>query len=517
MENHLSLFDILILLVYFLGVMGVGFYFYRRSRSTAQFTAAGGTMPGWVCGLSILATYLSSISFIALPGRSFAGNWNPFVFSLSLPLAVWLAVRFFVPLYRNQGHVSAYSYLERRFGPWARAYAGTCYLLLQLARMGAVTYLVALPMSILLGWDIKTIILITGLSVTVYTFVGGIVAVIWTDAIQAVVLTVGAVVCAAVMVFSLPEGPGELFAIASEYEKFSLGSFGPSLMEATFWVVLIYGVFINLQNFGVDQSFIQRYIASKSEKEAGRAVWLGGLLYIPISALFFFIGTALFAYYQANPDLLSASIDATENPDMVFPYFIVTALPIGLKGLLIAAVFAAAMSTISTSLNSSATLLMTDFYRRYFRRNATEQQQMKVLYIGTIVWGIGGTLIALAMIGVKHALDAWWQLASIFSGGMLGLFLLGYLARRVSNVPAAIGVILGVLVISWMSLSPQLTGSLEAFRSPLHGFLTIVAGTLTIFLAGLLLSSWLGDKGDSSGDTAVRSPQMEEVFNERKS
>lgn len=515
MESNLSFLDVSILVAYFVGVMGVGVYFFRRSRSTAQFTAGGGAMPGWVCGLSILATYLSSISFIALPGRAFSGNWNPFVFSLSIPIAAWLAVRFFVPLYRNNGQVSAYSYLETRFGPWARAYAGICYLLLQLARIGAVMYLVALPLSVLLGWDIKTIIIITGVSVILYTGIGGIVAVIWTDAIQAIVLTVGAVVCGIVMIFSLPEGPGQVFSIAAEHNKFSLGSFGGSLAEATFWVVLIYGLFINLQNFGVDQSYIQRYIASESEAEARRAVWLGGLLYVPISALFFFIGTALFAYYTVNPALLPESLNAAESPDMVFPHFIVTALPIGLKGLLIAAVFAAAMSTISTSLNSSATLFMTDFYKRYFRKSATEAQSMKALYAGTLIWGIGGTLIALAMIGVKHALDAWWQLASIFSGGMLGLFLLGYLSQRARNVPTAIAVILGVLVISWMTLSPQMTGSLEAFRSPFHGFLTIVVGTLTIFLAGLLFSSWSGRKG-TPGDEGGPSSRADSLLERTK-
>ncbi len=486
MEGHLSLLDAIILVVYFLGVIGVGLYFYRRSRTTEGFTAGSRSMPGWVCGLSILATYLSSISFVALPGRSFAGNWNPFVFSLSLPIAVFIAVRFFVPLYRKNHDVSAYSYLEKRFGLWARTYAGVCYLLLQLARMGAVMYLVALPLSLLLGWDIKMIIFLLGVSVIFYTMAGGIVAVIWTDAIQAVVLTVGAVVCAVIMMFSLPEGPGQLFSVALEHDKFSLGSYGVSLAEATFWVVLIYGIFINLNNFGIDQSFIQRYIASSSEKEARRSVWLGGLLYLPISALFFFIGTALFAYYHVQPELLPEALEAEANPDRVFPFFIVSVLPDGVKGLLIAAVFAAAMSTVSTSLNSSATLLMTDFYKRYFRRDATEKQSMAVLYGATLVWGIGGTLIAVAMIGVKHALDAWWELASIFSGGMLGLFLLGSVSRKVTNMPAFLGVVIGVLVISWMSLSKYFTGSLEAFRSPFHGFLTIVIGTLVIFLIGLL-------------------------------
>ncbi|MCC5841676.1 MAG: sodium:solute symporter [Opitutales bacterium] len=490
MNEHLTVLDGIILAVYFTGVLGIGFYFYFRSRTMEGFTAGGRSLPGWVCGLSILATYLSSISFIALPGRAYADNWNPFVFSLSLPIAVFLAARYFVPLYRRNTEVSAYSYLEKRFGLWARTYAGVCYLLLQLARMGAVMYLVALPMSLLLGWEMQVVILVLGLSVMAYTAVGGIVGVIWADALQAVVLTVGAVVCLVLMVFGLPEGPGQLFSVALEHDKFSFGSFGPSLAEATFWVVLIYGVFINLNNFGIDQGYIQRYIAAKSDREARRSVWLGGLLYLPVSALFFMIGTALFVYYHVQPELLPAELEAAENPDRVFPYFVIAALPPGLTGLLISAVFAAAMSTVSTSLNSSATLLLTDFYKRYFRPAATDRESMRVLYGATVIWGTGGTLMGLAMIGVKHALDAWWQLASIFSGGMLGLFLLGVVSQKVRNVPAFCGVVAGVLVISWLSLSPYLTGSLERFQSPFHGFLTIVIGTLVIFLVGMAVARW---------------------------
>ena len=300
MQKHFSGIDWFVLILYFLGTMSIGFYFYRKSRSREGFTAAGRALPGWACGLSIFATYLSSISFLALPGKSYAGNWNPFVFSLSLPIATWMAVRFFLPYYRKTGEISAYAHLEHRFGSWARMYASFFYILTQLARIGVVMYLMALPLSILLGCDIRIIIIITGISVTVYSFVGGIVAVIWTDALQAVILMIGAVVCALLIVFNMPQGPQQVFQIAAENHKFSMGSFGSSFTESTFWVVLVYGVIINLQNFGIDQSYIQRYISSKNDIEARKSVWLGGLLYLPVSAVFFFIGTGLFAYYQVH-------------------------------------------------------------------------------------------------------------------------------------------------------------------------------------------------------------------------
>jgi SSS family solute:Na+ symporter len=494
MESHFTALDGFVLAGYFVITMAIGFAFWRRSRSVAGFTAAEGSLPGWLTGLSILGTYISSISFLALPGRAFAGNWNPFVFSLSLPLATWIGVKYFLPFYRNSGHVSAYAHLEARFGPWARVYASACYLLTQFARIGTVTYLMALPLHVLLGWDIRLIILGTGIATTLYTFVGGIVGVIWTDAIQTLVLVLGAVTCAVLMVTSLPEGPGQLFTIAAQHDKFSLGSFGASLAEPTFWVVLVYGVVINLQNFGVDQNYVQRYHTSRSDAEARKSVWLGGLAYLPVSAVFFFIGTALFAYYTTHPDALPAAYRDPGKSDSVFPWFIVTVLPPGITGLLIASIFAAAMSTISSSLNSTATIILNDYYSRYFRPAATERQKMRVLQGATLGVGAIGIAIGLAMISVKSALDAWWMLAGIFGGGMLGLFLLGYLSRRTGNRAALAGVSAGVVVILWMSLSPKWTGALAAWKSPFHGFLTIVLGTLAVVLVGLLATTLFGSR-----------------------
>jgi SSS family solute:Na+ symporter len=488
-SSHFTTLDGLVLAAYFVITMAIGFAFWRRSRSVEGFTAAERNLPGWLLGLSIVGTYVSSISFLALPGKAFAANWNSFVFSLALPLATWIGIKWFLPFYRRSGYVSAYSHLEDRFGPWARGYASACYLLTQFARIGTVTYLMALPMAVLLGWDIRWVIILTGVTTTIYTFVGGILAVVWTDAIQTVILVGGALACLGLMLFGLPGGPPELFRVAAEHGKFSLGSFGPSLTEATFWVVLLYGLVINLQNFGVDQNFVQRYHAAKTDAEARKSVWLGGLLYIPISAVFFFIGTALFAYYNANPEGLPAAYRLPSKSDSVFPFFIVTVLPPGITGLLIASVFAAAMSTISSSLNSSATIILNDYYQRYVNRDANERQKMWVLYATTIAVGMLGTGMALAMMSVRSALDAWWTLAGVFGGGMLGLFLLGFLARRASSRAALAGVAAGVLLILWMSLSSGWTGALAPFRSPFHSFLIIVFGTAAILLVGLVLTA----------------------------
>ncbi len=491
MKSHFTTLDLVVLIAYFVVSMAVGFAFWKRSRSVEGFTAAERNLPGWLLGLSIIGTYVSSISFLALPGKAFASDWNSWVFSLSLPIATWISVRWFLPFYRASRHVSAYTHLEERFGPWARSYASLCYLLTQLARVGTVTYLTALPMAVLLGWDIRWVIILTGITTTLYTFVGGIVAVVWTDAIQTVILVTGAVLCLVLMVFGLPEGAGQFFRIAADHGKFSLGSFAPTLTGPTFWVVLVYGLVINLQNFGVDQNYVQRYHTAKSDAEARKSLWLGGLLYVPISAVFFFIGTALFAYYAAYPGSLPAEYGVPGKSDSVFPYFIVTVLPPGVTGLLIASVFAAAMSTISSNLNSSATVILNDHYQRYFRPEATERQKMRVLHGATVAVGVLGTGIALAMISVRSALDAWWTLAGVFGGGMLGLFLLGFLSRRTTSRAALAAVLTGVVVILWMSLSPNWTGWLVVLRSPFHSFLIIVFGTAAILFVGFMATTLL--------------------------
>ncbi len=486
----LPVIDLFVFLIYMLGIVIFGASFFSKNRNSEQFTSGGGKIPAWVVGMSIFATFVSSISFLALPGKAYQSDWNALVFSFSIPIAAILAVKFFVPLYRSINSISAYTYLEIRFGAWARIYASVCYILTQLMRAGSILYLLALPLHALFGWNIQFIIVITGISIIIYSMLGGIKAVVWTDAIQGIILIGGALTCALVLMFSMPEGPGQLFKIAAEHHKFSLGSFGTSLSQSTFWVVLVYGLFINLQNYGIDQNYVQRYMITKSEKEAKSSALFGSLLYVPVSLIFFFIGTALFSYYKAQPGLLPVELTGFTSADKVFPYFIVNGLPAGLTGLLIASVFAAGMSTVSTSINSTATIVLSDYFKKFKGKDLSEKSSMKVLYSSSGIFGLAGIGIAVALISVQSALDAWWRLASIFSGGMLGLFLLGFFARNVRRINAIIGVTVGVLVIFWLSLSPVYFnhGKWISFRSPFHANLTIVIGTLVIFLVGFVLS-----------------------------
>ena len=466
----MHIIDIIVFLLFTGGVVAFGCSFFKKKGTSEEFTSAGRSLPGWVVGMSIFATYVSSISYLGYPGKAFSGDWNAFVFSLSIPIASYFAARYFVPFYRSQDSISAYSFLENRFGPWARIYASSCYLLTQIARTGSILYLLALPMNVLLGWNIQTIIIVTSVAIVLYSMLGGMKAVIWTEAIQGIILIGGALVCMFILLFDMPEGPAQTFSIAMEDGKFSLGSFGSSLSESTFWVCLIYGVFTNLQNYGIDQSYVQRYHTAKNEKEAKFSALFGGYLFIPVSAVFFMIGTGLYAFYKVHPGVLPDGVGA----DYVFPFFIVNELPVGLTGLLIASIFAAGMSTIATSVTSSSTIILTDYYQR-FRKHAGNRERMLVLKLSSVGVGVAGILVAFAFMSVQSALDAWWALASIFSGGMLGLFLLGYISRKAGNFDAVLGVVCGVILVCWIVISPFV-----------HANLAIVFGTLLIFLVGFL-------------------------------
>ena len=492
MHYSLSWIDLIIIIVFMVGIVLFGASFYRKNKTKEAFMTGNQNIPSWVIAMSIFATFVSSISFLALPAKAYATNWNAFVFSLTIPVALFFSWKFFIPLYRNENSVSAYSYLEKRFGRWARVYASTCYLLTQIMRAGTILFLLALPLHLLLGWNIIAIILCTGVAVAIFSTMGGILAVVWTDAIQGIILITGAFVCLFFLLFSMPEGPVQAWDIALRDGKMSLGSFDlTDWTTSTFWVVFAYGIFMNLQNYGIDQNFIQRYMSARSEREAKSSAMFGGLLYLPVGFLFFLIGTSLYAYYQVNITELPAEIAVAGMEDRIFPFFIVHKLPAGLTGTLIASIFAAGMSTVSTSLNSGATIILTDFFRSE-KRNFSSRKSMTILYLSTITITASGVLIAVMMIQVKSVLDAWWDMASIFSGGMLGLLLLGYFSKKATSMNAAIAVSVGILVIIWMSLSPLYFNAegLICLRSRLHTQLTIVIGTTVIFLTGFLLSKF---------------------------
>ncbi len=483
METHtVATIDYVIASLYVLATAGFGAWFVRRSNTMEGFTLAGKLIPGWAIGLSLLATYLSSISFLANPGKSYASDWRPFVFSLTLPIAILVATRWFIPLYRNTVKTTAYEYLEQRFGVWARVYMGAAYILLQIGRFAVVLYLTALALASLLATDTATLIVLLGGLTIAYTLVGGFAAVIWTDVVQSVVLLLGGMFCLYLLLSHMPGGWEQLSATAARQDKFALGSMDADLLVQGFWVIFIFGIVENLKNFSVDQNYVQRFLSAPSEAQARKSLWLGGLLYIPVSALFFMIGTALFVYYLNVP-----AAGLPEQADKVFPYFIVNELPTGLVGLVIAGVLAAGMSTLDSSLNSSATVWTVDFYKRLLRSDADDARQVTVIRTATAIIGVLATGASLLMIDAKSALDVWWKLSAVFGGGMLGLFLCALFYRHMQPRQAMFATVVGVLFVAWATITS--TWFIDTgWGFPLHVMMIGACGTLVIVVAGFLVS-----------------------------
>ncbi|MGC2166900.1 MAG: sodium:solute symporter [Gallionella sp.] len=492
MTTGISTIDYLIIVIYLVGTTAFGAWFVKRSRDMQGFTLAGNLIPGWAIGVSLMATYLSSISYLANPGKSYASDWRPFVFSLTLPIAMWVASRWFIPLYRNQVKTTAYEYLEQRFALWARIYMGTAYILLQIGRFAVVLYLTALALAALLDIDIKVLILVQGILTILYTLLGGFAAVIWTDVVQAVVLLLGGLVCLLVLLLNMPGGTEHLVAVTTLEHKFSLGSMNFDLVAQGFWVILIFGIVENLKNFSVDQNYIQRFLSASSEAEARKALWLGGLLYIPISALLFMIGTALFVYYLNVP---AGTLPA--KADQVFPYFIVHELPTGMAGLVISGVLAAGMSTLSSSLNSAATTYTIDFYKRVLTPDADDHSQLRMIRTATAMIGALATLASLVMINAKTALDVWWDMSAVFGGGMLGLFLSAVLLPKLKSRQAMFATLTGLLFVAWATGS-KLWFADSGWGFGLHTMMIGVIGTLLIIATSYMLQLFSKDQAHLS-------------------
>lgn len=510
--NSLPLIDLAVIALYLLAMVLVGVYFSRNNKNSQQFTKASGAIPGWAIGISIYATFLSSNTFIGVPGKAFGSNWNAFVFSISMPLAAWVAARYFVPFYRTSGEISAYTHLEHRFGAWARTYAVVCFLLTQLARMGSIFFGIALTLQALTGYSMEMIMITMGIVIIIYTVMGGMEAIVWTEVVQAVIITLGAGLILYIILVEMTGGVPNIIEIGNVNEKFSLGSFSPDFTQATFWVVLLYGFFINLNNFGMDQNYIQRYHTASSEKAAAKSIWLCVWLYVPSSLLFFIIGSCLFAYYQVNPEMVetikqqvaveragagasasqlasvAASLQPSDYGDKIMPHFLVTKIPVGLVGLIVSAILSAAMSTISSGMNASATVFSVDIYKRYFKPGINEKQTLRLLHVATVVFGLLGLGAGIAMIGVKSILDIWWELSGIFAAGMLGLFLLGIISKQTKNHEALIATAIGILVILWMTFSNLIPSQYAFLKTSLHNNMIIVIGTLAIFLVGVSLT-----------------------------
>ncbi len=341
--------------------------------------------------------------------------------------------------------------------------------------------------------DIATIIVIVGIITIIYTLLGGMEAVIWTDVMQSAIMIVGVLFCAVYLTMQTFSQPDYLIQHAFDNNKFSFGDWDFSLANRTVWVMIVYGVTENIRNLIADQNYVQKYVSVGNENDAKRSVWIAMLIYIPLTAVFLYIGTNLFAYYSAEVNALPEGV---VKGDQIFPHFIVTVVPVGLRGLIIAAIVAAAMSTVDSTLNCSATISLIDFKKRFWDPDIDEQRGVVFLRTMTVIWGIIGTAIAVLMINIKSALDVWWEFAGIFGGGMLGLFLLALFRVRLRMWHGLVAIAASLAVIIWgtfigmlekfLGYVPESLKWMEAWQIPIDPILVGAGGTAVMLFLALL-------------------------------
>ncbi len=481
MVGNLGAFDIAILAAYCVVVVGMGVYYTRKCRTAEEFMVAGRSIPAWAAGLAIMSTYTSSISYIATPGKAYDTNWHPFIFSLAIFPVAWLACRYAVPYYRKMKLLSVYEFLEERIGAWGRVYAALSFLLYIVGRTAVILYLVSLLLSQFLDWPIALIIVVIGVVTIVYTLLGGMEAVIWTDVMQSIIMIGGLLFCVVNLSWRILTGPEPLIQAAVDAHKFSLGTWDLSLSSRTIWVMIIYGVTENLRNLLADQNFVQKYSSVATEHEARRSIWIAMLIYIPMTVVFLYIGTALFAFYSTG-----SAGGAVTKGDEAFPYFIATQLPVGLKGLILAAVLAAAMSTVDSALNCSATVLLVDFYKRYINPQVSDRASLQCLRAVTIILGLLGTGLAILLIySEKSTLDVWWQISGIFGGIILAMFALGVLRVRLQPWQSFVVVVVNLAVIVWGTFARNLPVGWKWAQPPFDPILTGAVGTAALIAVAL--------------------------------
>ena len=436
----------IVLFGYLLSMVGVGIYFARKNKNTDDYFRGGMHIPWWAAGCSIFATMLSSLTFTGIPSKAFAQDWVYAIGNFMIPVVAIIAVFVAMPFFRRIDATSAYEYLEKRFSRPVRLFGSASFTLFHIFRMAVVMSLTGLALSVATPLTPAQSVLLMGILSITYCTMGGIEAVIWTDTIQTVVLMGGALLASGLLVAGVDGGVGGFLGAAADADKFAIANFHWDITSSqiALWVIIVGSFAQNISSYTADQAVVQRYMTTADQKLAARSIWTNAVLTIPATLLFFGIGTALYAFYRSHPDKL----DPTITTDQVFPLFIAREMPIGLAGLIVAGVFAAAQSTVSTSMNSTATAIVTDFMRP-FHACKTEAGYLTAARLWTFLIGVVGTLFGLVFVDpeIKSLFDAFIKVIGLFMGVLGGLFVLGAVTRRANATGAMAGAVVGAGVM----------------------------------------------------------------------
>ena len=467
--------DLAIIFGYLIGIVLFGTWFARRQKTTSDYFLGDRSVPWWAVAFSIVATETSTITFISVPGIAFArgGNFQflQLVFGYLLGRVVIAAL--FIPSYFRGNLLTVYQLLDRRFGGKIKVLAASLFVvmrniadgirLLLTAIVLAAVYTSFQPTANAEQWTIIAVVLI-GIAMIIFTYFGGMEAVIWVEVVQLGIYIAGAAAAAVVLAYSIDGGLGAAIRIGREYNKFSILDFTFDATKTfTFWAGLIGGCFLTMSTHGTDQYLVQRYLCTDRPRRAAAALLTSGVIVLAQFIGFLFIGVLLFAFYHPYTDHAYASAAAAfpfSGGDRVFPDFITRHLPTGLSGLVVAAIFAAAMSS---SLNSIAATAVNDLYRP-LRPSKSDQHYLKVSHLLTLLWGIVQIAVALVVRNQNQsALDQALSIASLINGPVLGVFLVGTFLRRVSQPPALLGMLVSIVAMLYIFFETKIAWTWYVF------------------------------------------------------
>lgn len=488
----MSTVDWIIVLGYLAVIFGIGLYCSRHQNTTEDFFLAGKNVPGWVVVFAIVGTMISSTSFIGHPGNVYARDmWNLPSF-LMLPVVILFVSRYIVGFYRRTIRMSIYDYLERRFNYGARAYGAAAFIVSRLVDMSATLYFLAIPVSYLTGFGVWWVILIVGLVTLVMTVAGGLAAVVYADVFQGVLLLAGALVCVGIALFRPAPGPAAVLQTAWDGGKFGLGNWSFSWQHENIWFFFVGGAIWAVQRYALDQHIVQKYLVAQTDRQAKTSAFVGAMACLPIWLLFFLFGACLWAFFQLGGAPLPADVAAVK--DNIVPYFIKTQLPIGMIGLVVAALLAAAMSSLDSDLNSIATVIVDDFFAR-LRPQSTDRHRLWLGRAAVAGLGVMAIVFSQLWIGIGTALELGVQLFSIATAGMLGVFALGALTKRANGRGALVGIAACILFTGWATLTsvklPALNSvvlDLGPFNYTRHPFLIGIFNHAIVFVVGYAAS-----------------------------
>lgn len=438
-----------ILALYLAAMLGMGIYFMRKENGAEDFFRGGGRIPWWAAGISIYATMLSAITYMTIPAKAYTTDWTYYPMLWMILLVSFPVIRYYLPYFRKLNVISAYEILEQRFNLFTRMLASTLFCIFMIVRMAIVLYLPSLALTAVTGIDIYLCIVLMGLVTIIYCTMGGVEAVIWGDVVQGLILVFGAIFAVVYLAMGTEGGVSGCINIALENDKLQLFNWNNSWSQATWWVIILGGLANNLISYTSDQTVIQRYLTTPDEKSAGRGILVNGVMSVFVSVAFYMIGTGLYTFYKTHP----AELDITMGQsDAIFPFFMMSQMPAGVAGALIAAIFAATMSTISSNINSVATAFSIDFWKR-FRTSTTDSQIVVVARWASVVSGMIGLLLALFMAtwNIQSFLDFFNEALGLLTSGLGGLFFIAVFMKRVKGYAALAGFIAGEAVVFWMS------------------------------------------------------------------